>query len=151
MQGHQSEPDRYLLTNGNELGAIERAFDWLTEEWQDPENRDTIIAVPTKGNLENVKERLKPLIGGDNFKQLCSSDNYADLGKGVTLHTMTERIHPSRWNGGPVLGLFVDDDQLEDIEDLQGKSSILVVPWVRDDVEEWERKWSPEIIEFDPE
>lgn len=151
MHDTQDDPDRYLLTNGNEPGAVERAFDWLTDEWQDTENRDTVVAVPSKTNLDNVKDQMADLIGENAFKQLRSSDNRVDVGKGVTLHTMTRRIHPSRWDGGPVLGLFVDDDQLEDIEDLRGTSSILVVPWNRNDVEEWETKRSPEIIEFGSE
>lgn len=148
---NQGSRETFLLENGNELGAVERAFDWLVDEWKDPDNRATVIAVPSKGNLDNVEDRLKPLIGEQGFKGITGTDNYADLGKGVTLHTMTRRIRPSRWNGGPVLGLFVDDDQLEGIDNLQGTSSILVVPWIRDDVSDWEKRWSPEVIEFDPD
>jgi hypothetical protein len=147
----QSTREEYILTNGNEYGAVERAFEWLQQEWSDPDNRDTVIAVPSKRNLEGIEDRLAPLIGERSFRSIHSSDNYAELGKGVTLHTMTERIHPSRWGGGPVLGLFVDDDQLEDIDELQGVTSVLVVPWLRGDVGDWEDRWSPEVIEFTPD
>jgi hypothetical protein len=147
----QNAREEYILTNGNEYGAVERAFEWLQHEWSDPDNRDTVIAVPSKRNLEGIEDRLAPLIGDQNFRSIHSSTNYAELGNGVALHTMTERIHPSRWDGGPVLGLFVDDDQLEDIDELRGVTSVLVVPWLRGDVSDWEDRWSPEVIEFTPD
>lgn len=151
MPSRQDDTDRYLLRNGNEPGAIGQVFDWLLDEWEDPENRDTVIAVPSKTNLDNVQDQLVEQIGEDGFNQIRSSENYTDLGRGVTLHTMTRQIYPSRWNGGPVLGLFVDDDQLEDIDDLRDMSSILVVPWNRDDVSGWEDRWSPDVVDFDSE
>lgn len=146
----QSNRDAYLLESGNHPDAVERAFEWLVEEWEDPNNRNTIIAIPTKTNLDNVEDRLKPRIGEEGFNGIRGPDNFADIGKGVTLHTMTRRIRPRRTDSGPVLALFTDDEQLEDIDELNGVSSILVVPWNRDDVEKWEQRKSPEIVDFTP-
>lgn len=147
----RQDRDSYVLTNGSHPKAVKRAFDWLIEQWREgPDNRDTVIAVPAKRNLEGIQDRLKSLIGENAYKGLMSSDNYADIGEGITLYTMTRRIQPRKWDSGPVLGLFVDDDQLEDIDNLHGISSVLVVPWIREDVNGWEKQWSPKVINFDP-
>lgn len=150
MDTDQANREENILTNGNHPDAVEKGFEWLQEEWQDPENRDTVIAVPSKRNLDNIQGTLKPLLGESGFKDLKSSDNYTNLGKGLHLHTMTKRIHPNKWDGGPVLALFVNDEQLEEIDELRGTTSILVVPWRREDVSNWEDRWSPDVVQFDP-
>lgn len=143
--------DEYILENGNMPGAVGRSFEWLVGEWSGTENRDTVIAVPSKGNLENVEGELREALGSSGYKGIHGSENFADLGEGVTIHTMTKRITPSNWGHGPVLGLFVDDEQLEEIDNLNGATSILVVPWHQDDASTWEERWSPDVVEFDPD
>lgn len=147
---NNDEGDAYIIREGSELGAVERSFEWLQNEWQDPDNRKTVIAVPSKRNLDSVCDRLVPLIGESAFRSLTSSENHAELGKGVELFTMTKRIQPHGWDGGPVLGLFVDDEQLTEITQLPNIASILVVSWHRDDANEWAEKVSPKELHVPP-
>lgn len=150
MDGENSSREEFILTNGNHPGAVERAFEWLVSEWDIPDNRDTVIAVPSKRNLDNIEDSLRSLIGEQAFRGLRKSENQATLEKGIQLHTMTRRIHPSGWGGGPVLALFCDDELLNDIDNLNGTSSVLAVPWLRQDIQKWEERWSPEEFEFNP-
>jgi hypothetical protein len=151
MHGDNGNRNEFILTNGNHPGAVERAFEWLVSEWESPENRDTVIAVPSKRNLDNIEDTLKNLIGEPTFRGIRSSENHSSLEKGIHLHTMTKRIQPSSWDGGPVLALFCDDELLDDIDGLNGTTSVLAVPWIRQDIEKWEKRWSLKEIEFTPE
>lgn len=142
--------DRYILENGSTKGSVRRGFKWLVKRWKDGE-RDTIIAIDSKTIIDNIERELVNLIGEDSVKGLQSSDNYSQLNNQINIHTMTKRITPSNWSGGPVLAIYRSDELLSQIEELNDVTDILVIPWLEEDVESWRERHNPETIEFNPE
>lgn len=60
---------------------------------------------------------------------------------GVTFEVATERQHPRHEPGGPVVGVWVDDRQVEKYLDGLNAPALCVVPWTRDGVDQWKANW----------
>lgn len=127
----------FINSEGPNEEALEQGLVWLKElgdNYADKQN--ALLAVNTKSQLEGV---FSSVVGEQVAKEV-NNKNPVTLGD-VKIELMTQRIDPKDWNGGPILALYPDKDLLDKIDSLHGVTDILVIPWLRDEVEFWIQTW----------
>jgi len=128
---------RYWLdTEGPDPKAIGKALLWLIKGT--PSGTTSILAVPGLDTLMNGT--IEALIGPGPAKNLAKG-GVMTLPSGGSVTAMTERKTPSGWEGGPVLAAYPTKRLLDMIDDLPLVTDVFVVPWVKDEVSGWVKKW----------
>lgn len=125
----------FIDTEGPGPTELRPAFTWFRQQIANSPDRQGLLAVPGKGNLEHIQAIVGPAV----VRQL-RKDNRARFGDG-TITLMTERTNPYFWSG-PVLVLYADDRLLDKVDSLQTPSNVLFVPWRREEGRGWAHMWS---------
>lgn len=126
----------FIDSHGPDTSAFKTAFSWLLKRVAaSPDNRRGLLVVHGKGNLEGTVEVV---LGSAAVKKL-GKDNKVEI-RGNIIELMTERIKPYAWSG-PVLAVHPSPKLLDMVDSLSTPSAILVVPWIREEVEPWVQMW----------
>lgn len=130
----------YIDSHGPNPDALKKGFVWLYQlAKQNEDKQDAVLAVNTKGNLENIKDIVEELIGTAAYRSL-QNDNAATVDM-LDITLVTNRIRLSGWRAGPVLVIYPTQDLLDTVDGLNGVTDMLVIPWNRDEVESWITTW----------
>jgi hypothetical protein len=124
----------YFDVEGPDDEALKEGFTWLLGEALGARG---VVAVPGLGQVEN----LVPGVSAPEAARLKKEKRLQRLG--ATIELITERTGSTRSvAGAPVLGVWIDDDQLEKIE-RERPSVICVIPWLRSDIDRWRDAYAP--------
>lgn len=93
-------------------------------------DRNTMLAVPTKGNLQGLISDLL----GDKAVNALARDQVLDLG-GLTMRLVTHRV-PLR-HRGPVLGAWTTIDHVQAIARSRFATAIVFLPWLDEEIDEF--------------
>lgn len=126
----------YTNSHGPDIAALRSAFEWLVREMQTSTSRSGLLAIPGKGNVEGA---IETVLGSAAVKQLTKNNSVRS--KVGTLELMTEKVRRSAW-AGPVLAVYPTPKLLEVVDNLHGATAVLVVPWLRDEINPWIRIWA---------
>lgn len=101
-------------------------------EW--PGAQDGVIVTSTKKQF--TASMLADVIGARGGAALAAGREIA-VGtrrvRGATLNT----FRSLRWNGGPILALWLDEKNLRVFDDARSIEALCVVPWVADEITSW--------------
>lgn len=133
----EADTSRWFIdSHGPDTSALKTAFSWLLKKiGASSENRRGLLVVHGKGNLEST---VGAVFGPAVAKKLGKENQVRIRGSAIEL--MTERIKPYGWSG-PVLAVHPSPRLLDMVDSLSTPSEILVVPWLRDEVEPWIQMW----------
>lgn len=106
--------------------------------WIEKQGQDAIVVVATLDNLSLLNSSLGP----DRVRRLQASETVL-LGNSVRLTAATERKMVHSWPG-PMLVLYPAKELLDKVDSIIGVTSVLVVPWLKADVQDWIRTWGAE-------
>lgn len=99
--------------------------------------RKMIIAVPQKWNLEGpVRNYL-----GDTIVEELIENERAELDR-TKLYLMTKKSGPVESFQGAVIMIYPTSDLMDKVDDLEGVSDILMVPWSEEHILEWVPRWN---------
>jgi hypothetical protein len=124
----------YFDIEGPDDQALKEGFSWLFAQALGSRG---VVAVP---GLQQVKNLVPGLSAGEAAR-LMKDKRLQQLG--ATIELVTERSgRPVA--GAPVLGVWVDDEQLEKLERARPKA-VCVIPWLRlrDDIRRWRAAYTP--------
>lgn len=125
--------ERYWLSG--ELDALEDAFEWLLQEAAAVGRG--LLCVPQIGSLGRDIDDVVGLSVTEDLRRR----KVALLAGGERLYLMTKRIRLARFDG-PVLALMSDPKELDHVEEIEGASPVLVLPYLESDIQEWARLWA---------
>ena len=133
----EADTSRWFIDSyGPDTSALKTAFSWLLKKIDaQSENRRGLLVVHGKGNLGGTVEVV---LGSAAVKKLGKDKKVRVRGNVIEL--MTERIKPYAWSG-PVLAVHPSPKLLDLVDSLSTPSEILVVPWIREEVEPWVQMW----------
>lgn len=108
-----------------------RGIQWLQEQGQ-----DALVVVATLDNLSQLSSSL----GLDRVRRLKASETVV-LGTNTRLTAATELKMVRSW-AGPVLVLYPSKDLLDKVDGIAGVTSVLVIPWLKTDTQDWIKTWA---------
>jgi hypothetical protein len=112
---------------------VRRGFRWLIEFAEKHGYSEAAIVVSSLHQVEDLVAILA--VDASALKARILQ------GDGVTVNVYTERSLPSLLHGIPVLGVWVDDKQLDKLDDLL-PPGICAIPWNRVDIDGWKQSWN---------
>lgn len=126
----------YLDAHGLDGDGVKLAVAWLTEFAREHGHSRASLFTPTLAQVDRLAEIL-----GLNPSRLRKDGAFTV--RGIRVQVASERQAQQRRLEGPVLGLWVDDRQLEKRLDGLDAPGLCVVPWNRVDIEQWKANWNP--------
>jgi len=128
-------PERFFFgVEGRDEQALIEGVAWLGKQAAGDRG---IVVVPTLAQVEWLTPGLTPVEA-----QRLKKDKRIRHGM-ATFELLTERTSAgSSVQGAAVLGVWVDDEQLESIE-RRHPSALCVVPWLRADIRRWREAYGP--------
>jgi len=124
----------YISSTGAQDQAVIQGVQWLLGEAKKSDNVG-IVAVSTKGNLENIANWSQL---ADLFNQLRRHGS-ATI-QGVTLQLMTLRDQKYNFDG-PILAIYGGHKLLDAVDGIAGQASVLYIPWAEGDGDKWVQTW----------
>lgn len=125
----------YIDAHGPDQTALRRGFQWLQDlAAGDPDKAAALVVVPQMANLTSMKDNLTAVIGEANTKEFVKGESVT-VG-GATISVMTTKNAVASWDG-PVLVIYPRPTLLDQVDALSGKTDVLVIPWVRQEVQPW--------------
>lgn len=122
----------YFDIEGPDDQALKEGFSWLFAQALGGRG---VVAVPGLQQVNN----LVPGLSAGEAARLKKDKRLQRLG--ATIELVSERSgRPVA--GAPVLGVWVDDEQLEKLERAR-PSAVCVIPWLRDDIRRWRAAYTP--------
>ncbi len=113
--------------------TIRRGISWLS---QASENETAIIMIPTFTNLEG---HITTIIGTQQAKFL-KKNKFIQTDHNTTIHLATNNSMTHRNDNVRMLAVYQRSSMLDKIEsEYHNISSILVIPWIRNDINEWKK------------
>jgi len=113
--------------------TIRKGISWLS---QASENETAIMIIPTFTNLEG---HITTVIGSQQAKYL-KKNKFIKTDNNTTIHLATNNSMTHRHDNVRILAVYQRSDMLDKIESqYQSISSILVIPWIREDIDEWKK------------
>jgi len=125
----------FVSSVGPQDEAIVRGVQWLLAEAEKSGNVG-IIAVSTKGNLDNIANWSQL---ADLFNQLRKHGSATV--QGVTLKLMTLRDKQTYSFDGPILVVYGGQKLLDAVDGVTGHASVLYIPWSDGDCDQWGQTW----------
>ena len=125
-----SDKETYFYSSeGANKESIKTAIEWLLEK---TENAAYIAALTNNILLQGY---VKEILGDDVVKYLIKngSVSYGDIL--ITLVTRRKKIFDG--GGKPMLVIYPNREYLDELDSISNISSLMVVPWIMDDVSEW--------------
>jgi hypothetical protein len=137
--------ERFLIpAHGPDVVAVAAAIEAITVLCEKHDG-DALICVPALKHAENTI--LKHVWSERQIKQLAQGKTLriADKHKVDMCSPFTLKNH----YGIPViLGLFASKDMIEKLEKLSWGVALVIVPWIPEDKEAWEKKYAPKVLSF---
>jgi len=132
----------FINSHGPDKPAIERGLKWLFNICMGKtcEGRG-LVAVPQKSN---ISEGVVSEVLGEKVSKVLAKDDkvFMPIGPpGFELHLMTKRKEVRNWEG-PVLAIYPDEDLLNKLDAVNGVTEVLVIPWLKEEAEDWIETWS---------
>lgn len=122
----------FFNVHGRDEEALREGFAWLIRETAGSVG---VVYVPGLGNVDSLAPGL-------SMAELGQLKKTRQLRKGLaTIMLATERARVPAVDR-PVLAVWMDDDQLADIERSR-PIAICVIPWNRDDITNWRNAYGP--------
>jgi hypothetical protein len=134
----QGDPiQRYFLdAHGADDDALAEGFLWLVTFARENGHERAAVFVPSLGQVENLSRAIGPAaatrLGKDRQIRI----------DGVTVDLLIERKLSYALRDGPILAVWVDDEQLDKLDSLRAPG-ICAIPWVRTDIDGWKANWNP--------
>ena len=117
--------------------TIRKGISWLSRVG---ENETAIMIIPTFKNLEG---HITSIIGEQQSKYL-KKNKFIKTDNNTTIHLATNNSMTHRNDDVRILAVYQTSSMLDKIEsEYQNISSILVIPWIRDDIDEWKKTRRP--------
>ena len=139
-------PDRasyYIDVDGANEEAVRLAFVWLQQAVERcAQTPVALLVVPIKDTL--TRSFAASVLTEAQIRALQKGQRIPIAGGGL-LELATERKMPYSASG-PVLALYPMQKMLDRIDDMHGVTEVLVVPWLRQNVEAWVNTWQAEEI-----
>lgn len=127
----------FVDSEGPDTPAFRTAFSWFLDRIAaSPGGQQGLLVVHGKGNLDGGA--IEAVLGPAAVRAL-KKDNGVRLRRSA-IRLMTEKIMVYAWSG-PMLVVYPSPKLLDVVDGLQAPSDVLVVPWVREEVEPWIRMW----------
>lgn len=112
---------------------VRRGIAWLS---QANENETAIMIIP---GLTNLDGHIAEVIGREQAKHLRKNKSI-QTENNVIIHLATNQSMTQLHENVRILAIYQKSDTLDKIESqYQNISSILVIPWLRDDITEWKK------------
>ena len=124
-----------VQAHGADDDAVRHGFSWLVKSARNLESAECAIYVSGLSNAQNLARPLKSLGSRLAADRSVNAD-------GLTISLFTARNLRASYAGRPILAIWVDDDDIERIEEL-APAAICAIPWSRDDLEAWKAAWAP--------
>ena len=125
----------YIDAHGPDDEALKVGFAWLVRRAVAGDGRAALF-LPS---LQQI-EPLAAAIGDRGVAALKKSRRL--IANGADIELFTDRTLRVSYRQGPVLGVWVDDKQLDKLENL-GAPALCAIPWNRADIDAWKRAWNP--------
>jgi hypothetical protein len=125
----------YVDAHGPDDEALRFGFAWLV--------RRAVVGDGWAALFVPSLQQIEPLaaaVGGRGVAALKKSRRLKVNGADIEL--FTDRTLRVTYRQGPVLGVWVDDNQLDKLENL-GAPALCAIPWNRADIDAWKRAWNP--------
>ena len=103
------------------------------------------ILIPTLKNAENTI--LKNILNESFLKQLVKGNDGQIEGIHVKLKSI-RTINPHQ-ETGIILVLWGGKEALAKADKARAAKSVIVIPWIPEDVDQWIDEWDPQVIEID--
>lgn len=140
-----NEIKRYLIpANGPEVEPIKTAlalFRKICKNLKSP--KDAILLIPTKRNIQGTT--LETALGTRIAKALLRGE-LVQLPGGENLRLETQRTFRGLWGSDIIIGVYVTKQMLNQIDSEKSAATVIIVPWIMDDVMEWKRTWNPQVF-----
>lgn len=137
MFERENTTERFFIdAHGADEDALRAGFVWLLGFARDGGHARAAVFVP---GLRQV-EALGRAIGEQAAKEL--EKKRAIVVGGVTIDLLIQSKLPFSYQEGPVLAVWVDDKQLDRLDDLR-TPALCAIPWNRVDVDGWKTNWNP--------
>lgn len=140
-----NETKRYLIpANGSEVESIETALALLRRicgNLRTP--KDAILLIPTKRNIQGTT--LETALGTRIAKALLRGE-LVKLPGGGNLRLETQRTFRGLWGSDIIIGVYARKQMLNQIDGEKSAATVIIVPWIMDDVVEWIRTWNPQVL-----
>ena len=139
------EIKRYLVpANGPEVEPIKTAFAFLEKLYENIKSpKNAILLIPTKRNIQGTT--LETALGTNIAKALIKGES-VKLPSGVNLRLETQQTFRDQWTSDIIIGVYVTEKMLNQIDSAKNAVAVIVVPWIMDDVKEWTRTWNPQVF-----
>lgn len=134
---------RYLIPANGEVKPIKDALNLLLKLCEELEAPNAILLIPTKRNIQGTT--LERALGQKEAKALLK-DKSLELLSGVNLRLETQRTFQYKGTSEIIIGVYVNNKMLNQIDNAKNAKAVIIVPWVMDDVKEWIRTWNPQVI-----
>lgn len=127
---------RFVDAHGYDPDAVKLSLGWLLRFAAEQGHGQVTVFVSTLTQVDSLAE----LVGIDPAR--LRKDRVFRVGH-VAVKVVTERHLLQERLSGPVLGLWVDDGQLEKRLDGSDAPALCVVPWNPADIDQWKANWNP--------
>lgn len=136
---------RYLVSaEGPEVEPIEKGFALLCQLLKKEDTpSEAILLVPAKRSMEGTT--LETALGTNLAKALLKQGLVKLEGFG-NLKLETQQTFRGLSAPAIVMGVYVTKKMLDQIDNKRTISSVVVIPWSMDEVDEWRRTWTPIIV-----
>lgn len=127
---------RFVDAHGYDPEAVKLATGWLVRFAMENDHGRVTVLVSTQNQVDSLAKilGLKPA--------RLRKDKVFSAGQ-ISVKLVTERQSLRERLEGALLGLWVDDRQLEKRLDGAHAPALCVVPWDRADIAQWKANWNP--------
>jgi hypothetical protein len=136
--------NRYLIpAQGSEVDPIKRAFKLLGEislKVDKPIN--VVLLIPTKHNIQGTT--LEIVVGKRVAKALLKG-KLIKLLEDVYMKLETQRTFIHTRGVDVIIGVYVTEKMLDQIDDRKNVKIVIIVPWLMDEAANWRKTWNPQI------
>lgn len=137
--------ESYLIdSEGPDEEAIIKAYSlslYLVKELNYSKN--IILYVPALDNLTGI---IQDIFGVEFIKSL-KEKKVIPLKSGAKLILRTQRTFGERFSKDIILAIHPTKKMIDTLNDLKNAYAIILVPWLKEEVQEWISVWSPKIID----
>jgi hypothetical protein len=126
----------FVDAHGPDDEAIPAGIRWLAEFANGRGLSTVAIFVSTLSQVESLGRTI-----GNSAAAVLKKNKYL-TSNGLRIELLIERGLPMSYTKGPVLGVWVDDKQLDRLERL-GAPGLTAIPWISEDINGWKASWNP--------
>jgi len=138
------EPRRYIFqAEGPQVEPIRKAFRHLINICKNSDKRlKVVLFVPGKDNLKGttIEEALPPEV----MKRLKRGEEVA-LPNNSSLKVETVRTFRGSYSTNAIIAIYAYKEMLNKIDSMKRLDYVIVVPWLKKDLDDWISTWNPTI------